>query len=135
MSFLNGNKFADRQAAAAKARKTMAEKFLANSKYDPADPAVVEREAKRKAILEARKVRDVERAKRKAEEAAAEAALRATEEAARQEKLRLNASEKRPSGSNTSASLSETRGMPRARSERRRRSRQPNDTVELFALC
>lgn len=91
MSFLNGNRFTDRQAAAAKARKTMAEKFLANSKYDPADPAVVERETKRKAILEARKVRDVERAKRKAEEAAAEAALRATEEAARQEKLRLEA--------------------------------------------
>jgi len=91
MSFLNGNRFTDRQAAAAKARKTMAEKFLANSKYDPADPAVVEREAKRKAILEARKVRDVERAKRKAEEAAAQAALRATEEAARQEKLRLEA--------------------------------------------
>ena len=54
MSFLNGNKFADRQAAAANARKAMAEKFLANSKYDPADPAVIEREAKRKAILEAR---------------------------------------------------------------------------------
>ena len=49
MSFLNGNKFTDRAAAAAKARKEMAEKFLANSKYDPADPAVVEREAKRKA--------------------------------------------------------------------------------------
>ena len=91
MSFLNGNKFADRQAAAAKARKEMAEKFLANSKYDPADPAVVEREAKRKEILEARKIRDIERAKRKAEEAAAEAVRRAAEEAARQEKLRLEA--------------------------------------------
>jgi hypothetical protein len=91
MSFLNGNKFADRQAAAAKARKEMAEKFLANSKYDPADPAVVEREAKRKEILEARKIRDIERAKRKAEEAAAEAVRRAGEEAARQEQLRLEA--------------------------------------------
>ena len=91
MSFLNGNKFADRQANAAKARKEMAEKFLANSKYDPADPAVVEREAKRKAILEARKVRDVERAKRKAEQEAAEAVRRAAEEAARQEQLRLEA--------------------------------------------
>ena len=91
MSFLNGNKFADRQAAAAKARKEMAEKFLANSKYDPADPAVVEREAKRKEILEARKIRDIERAKRKAEEAAAEAVRRAAEEAARQEELRLEA--------------------------------------------
>jgi hypothetical protein len=91
MSFLNGNKFADRQANAAKARKEMAEKFLANSKYDPADPAIVERETKRKAILEARKVRDVERAKRKAEQEAAEAVRRAAEEAARQEQLRLEA--------------------------------------------
>ena len=91
MSFLNGNKFADRQANAAKARKEMAEKFLANSKYDPADPAIVERETKRKAILDARKVRDVERAKRKAEQEAAEAVRRAAEEAARQEQLRLEA--------------------------------------------
>src|ERR1700678_1379554 len=87
MSFLNGTRFTDRAAAAAKARKEMAEKFLANSKYDPADPAVVERETKRKAILEARKVRDVERAKRKAEQEAAEAARRVVEEAARQEQL------------------------------------------------
>ena len=91
MSFMNSNSFADRQAAAAKARKEMAEKFLANSKYDPTDPVVVEREAKRKAILEARVVRDAERAKRKAEEAAAEAERRAAEEAARQEQLRLEA--------------------------------------------
>ncbi len=91
MSFMNGNKFADRQAAAAKARKDMAEKFLANSKYDPTDPAIIEREAKRKEILEARKVRDAERAKRKAEQEAAEAVRRAAEEAARQEQLRLEA--------------------------------------------
>ena len=91
MSFMNGNNFADRQAAAAKARKEMAERFLANSKYDPADPAVVEREAKRKAIIEARKVRDAERARRKAEEEAAEAVRKAAEEAARQEQLRLEA--------------------------------------------
>jgi hypothetical protein len=91
MSFMNGNSFADRQAAAAKARKAMAEKFLANSKHDPADPTVVEREAKRKAILEARALRDVERAKRKAEQAVQEAARRAAEESARQEQLRLEA--------------------------------------------
>ena len=91
MSFMNGNKFADRQAAAAKARKEMAEKFLANAKHDPNDPAVIEREAKRKAILEARALRDAERAKRKAEEAAAEAARRAAEEAGRQEQLRFQA--------------------------------------------
>ena len=91
MSFMNGNSFSDRQAAAAKARKEMAERFLANSKYDPADPAVVEREAKRKAILEARKVRDAERAKRKVEKEAAEAVRRAADEAGRQEQLRLEA--------------------------------------------
>ena len=91
MSFMNGNNFADRQAAAAKARKALAEKFIANAKYDPTDPAVIEREAKRKEILEARKVRDAERAKRKAEQEAAEAARRAAEEAARQEQLRLEA--------------------------------------------
>ncbi|HEY1887326.1 MAG TPA: DUF6481 family protein [Roseiarcus sp.] len=91
MSFMNGNNFADRQAAAAKARKALAEKFIANSKYDPADPAVIEREARRKEILEARKVRDVERAKRKAEEEAAAAVRRAVDEAGRQEQLRLEA--------------------------------------------
>jgi hypothetical protein len=91
MSFINGNSFSDRQAAAAKARKAMAEKFLANAKHDPADPTVLEREAKRKAILEARALRDVERAKRKAEQATLEAARRAAEEAARQEQLRLEA--------------------------------------------
>ena len=91
MSFMNGNSFADRLAAAAKARKAMADKFIANSKYDPNDPAVIEREAKRKAILEARVVRDGERAKRKAEEAAVEAARLAAEEAIRQERLRLEA--------------------------------------------
>ena len=91
MSFLNGNSFADRQAAAAKARKAMAEKFLAKAKYDPNDPAVIERETKRKAILEARELREVERAKRRAEEAAAEAARNAADEAARQEQLRIEA--------------------------------------------
>src|ERR1700727_4114420 len=91
MSFLNGTRFTDRAAAAAKARKEMAKKFLANSKYDPADPAVVERETKRKAILEARQVRDVERAKRKAEQEAADAVRPAPEEAGRQEQLRLEA--------------------------------------------
>jgi hypothetical protein len=91
MAFLNGNRFADRQAAAAKARKAMAEKFLAKAKYDPNDPAVMEREAKRKAILDARAVRDAERARRRAEEAAAEAARKAADEAARQEQLRLEA--------------------------------------------
>ena len=58
MSFLNTNSFQDRQAAAAKARKAMAEKFLSRPKYDPNDPAVLEREAKRRAVLEAREARE-----------------------------------------------------------------------------
>ena len=91
MSFLNTNNFHDRQAAAAKARKAMAEKFLARPKYDPNDPAVVEREAKRKAILEARAERAAERARRKAEAEAQEARRRAEDEARRQEELRLEA--------------------------------------------
>ncbi len=91
MSFMNSNSFADRQAAAAKARKAMADKFLTNAKYDPNDPVVLEREAKRKAILESRAGREVERAQRRAEAAAAEAARKAAEEAARQEQLRVEA--------------------------------------------
>ncbi|HEY1942875.1 MAG TPA: DUF6481 family protein [Roseiarcus sp.] len=88
---MNSNNFADRQAAAAKARKALAEKFLSRPKYDPSDPAIIEREAKRRAVLEARAAREVERQKRKAEEAAAEAARLAAEEAVRQEALRLEA--------------------------------------------
>ncbi len=91
MSFMNGNSFADRQAAAAKARKALADKFLSNAKYDPADPAVVEREARRKAVLENRALREAERIKRRAEEAAAAAARKAAAEAARQEQQRLEA--------------------------------------------
>lgn len=89
MSFLNSHKFQDRQEAAAKARKAMAEKFLARPKYDPNDPAVIAREAERKRVLEARAEREIERAKRKAEQEAAEAQRKAAEEAARQEQLRL----------------------------------------------
>src|SRR5579883_2307121 len=89
MSFLNSHKFQDRQEAAAKARKAMAEKFLARPKYDPNDPAIIAREAERKRVLEARAEREIERAKRKAEQEAAEALRKAAEEAARQEQLRL----------------------------------------------
>ena len=76
MSFLNSHKFQDRQEAAAKARKAMAEKFLARPKYDPNDPAVIAREAERRKVLESRAEREKERAKRKAEQEAAEAAAR-----------------------------------------------------------
>lgn len=89
MSFLNSHKFQDRQEAAAKARKAMAEKFLSRPKYDPNDPAVLAREAERRRILEARTEREKERALRKAEQEAADAARKVAEEATRQEQLRL----------------------------------------------
>jgi hypothetical protein len=91
MSFLNANSFLDRQAAAAKARKETAEKFLSRPKYDPNDPAVLEREAKRREILEGRAKREEERQKRKVEAEAAEGLRRAAQEAASQEALRLEA--------------------------------------------
>jgi hypothetical protein len=89
MSFLNSHKFQDRQEAAAKARKAMVEKFQARPKYDPTDPAVLAREAERKRVLESRVEREKERAIRKAEQEAAEAARKVTAEANRAEKLRL----------------------------------------------
>ena len=92
MSFLNSHKFQDRQEAAAKARKAMAEKFLARPKYDPADPAVIAREAERRRILESRAEREVERVKRKAEQEAADLVRKAAEEVARQDQLRLEES-------------------------------------------
>lgn len=91
MSFLNTNRFQDRQAAAAASRKAMAEKFASRPKYDPNDPAVVQREAERKAIFEARERREEERARRRAEEQAAEAARKIADEAARAEVARLEA--------------------------------------------
>jgi len=89
MSFLNSHKFQDRQEAAAKARKAMAEKFLARPKYDPNDPAIVAREAERRKILEARSGREVERAQRRAEQEVAGAARKVADEAARQEHMKL----------------------------------------------
>jgi hypothetical protein len=85
----NGHNFQDRQAEAANARKAQLEKF--RSRPDSNDPAVLEKEAKRRAIIEARRVREAERErKRKVKEAEA-AAKRAADEAARQEQLRLEA--------------------------------------------
>ena len=91
MSFLNANKFQDRQLAAANARKALAEKFQSQPKYDPNDPAVQRREAERRAILEARAQREREREARKAELEAQAAAQRAADEASRLERERLDA--------------------------------------------
>ena len=91
MSFLNGNNFLDRQSAAASARKAQAEKFLSRPKYDPNDPVVIEREAKRREINEAREVRAEERQKAREAAHAADLVRLAAEESARQETLRLEA--------------------------------------------
>lgn len=91
MSFFNGNSFLDRQTAAANARKAQAEKFLARPKYDPSDPAIVEREAKRRAIVEARELRAAERQALKTAAEAERAAKLAAEEIDRQEALKAEA--------------------------------------------
>src|SRR5260370_34682924 len=89
MSIFNGNSFLDRQTAAAKARKAQAERFLAKTKYDANDPAVIEREAKRRAIGEAREVRAAQRqALKEAAEAERLVKLEA-ERLAQEEALRL----------------------------------------------
>jgi Family of unknown function (DUF6481) len=91
MSIFNGNSFLDRQTAAANAKKAQAEKFLARPKYDPNDPAIIEREAKRRAINEAREKRAAERALLKAAAEAELAAKLAAEERAREEALKAEA--------------------------------------------
>ncbi len=105
MSFLNSHKFQDRQEAAAKARKAMAEKFLARPKYDPNDPAVIAREAERRRILETRAEREIERAKRKAEQEAADALRKVADEAARQEQLLLEVAARQEADASQRAEL------------------------------
>ena len=79
---------ADRQTAAANAKKAMLEKFRA--KPAPDDPAVLERQAAQKALIDAREARFAERKAVKAAEAAriaaeqAEAVARKEAEAAEQ---------------------------------------------------
>ena len=53
---LPGQNYQDRQATAAKARQALVEKFRARPAAD--DPAVQQREAERKAVIEARKLRE-----------------------------------------------------------------------------
>ena len=105
MSSFNGSRFQDRQTAAAEARKALIAKFQNRPSAD--DPEVQARAAERQAIIEARKVREAERAARKAKEEAERAAQHAREEAARlareaeearqreEERLRLEAEEAR----------------------------------------
>ncbi len=58
-----GDKFADRAAAAAAAKRALVESFKAKPPAD--DPTVLARQAERKAIAEARDVRTIERKKLK----------------------------------------------------------------------
>ena len=69
--------FADRQAAAAKARQAATAKFQAMPKPD--DPAVIARVAAQKAVAEAREARRVEREEARRIEAARLAAIEAME--------------------------------------------------------
>src|SRR5918998_5092084 len=81
MSAFKHDNFNERLAAAANARKAALEKFRARP--GPDDPAVLERQAARKAIAEAREARIAERKAARAAEAArqaAEAAARAPEQ-------------------------------------------------------
>ena len=91
-----GDNFKDRATAAAEARKKLAERFKAAPKPD--DPRVQALLAERKAIAEARELRQAERARQKAEEEARlaeEARLRAIEEARAAEEARRRAIEER----------------------------------------
>ncbi len=91
MSTFDGNSFRDRQTAAANAKKALAEKFLAKTKYDPNDPAIIERESKRRAIVGARELRAAQRQALKVVAEAELAAKLAADQRAREEVLKAEA--------------------------------------------
>src|SRR5262249_51817053 len=82
----------ERLERAAKARQQVLEKFKARPAAD--DPDVVKRREEREAIAEARKVRDAERAERKAKEAAEQAERDAKEKVEREARERREAIER-----------------------------------------
>ena len=81
----------ERRNAANEAKKALLERFKAKPAAD--DPAVLARQAERKAILEARAIREAEKARLKQERLAREAAEKAEREAAA-EAARLEAEAK-----------------------------------------
>lgn len=86
LSIFKGTDFAERRKAAAEAAAAKLEKFKAKPAAD--DPAVLAREAERKAVAEARVLREAEKARVRAEKLAqetADKAARAVEQAARRE--------------------------------------------------
>ncbi len=88
MPAFKGNKFEDRASAAAAAKRALVENFKA-AKPAPDDPAVLARQAERRAIAEARDIRAAERKKLKE----AEDQKRIAEDVARIEAERLRAEE------------------------------------------
>lgn len=68
MSGFKGFKYTDRQSAAAAAREAMLAKFKARPAAD--DPEVVRLAAERRAVVEARELREAERKRQRAEDAA-----------------------------------------------------------------
>ena len=96
MMAFKGDKFQDRAATAAEARKKLAERFKQAPKPD--DPRVIALAEERRAIAEARELRQAERAKIKAEQEvqkAEEARLKAIEDARTAEEARLAAIQER----------------------------------------
>lgn len=88
MAIYREKDFSERRNAADEARKALLERFKAKPAAD--DPAVLAKQAERKAILEARAVREAEKLKQKQERLAREAAEKAAREAA-EEAARLEA--------------------------------------------
>src|SRR4051812_4828996 len=89
---VKGATYQDRQTAASDARKALVQKFQARPKPD--DPVVLELEAKRRAVVEARNARLAEREREKAERLAREKVERETRErveAEAREKARIEA--------------------------------------------
>ena len=92
--------FGGRKDAAANAKKTLLEKFRAKPAAD--DPAVLERQAARRAVSEARAARNAERKAAKLAAEAAEKAAREAAEKAEQERVARETAEK---AANEAASL------------------------------
>ena len=93
----------ERRNAASEAKKALLAKF--NSRPSDDDPAVLARKAERKAILEARAIREAEKEKLKQERLAREAAERAKREAAAEEAARAEANQREAEETERIASL------------------------------
>ena len=92
MSSIKDQNLNERLERAAKARQAILEKFKARPAAD--DPEVIKRRGERMAIAEARKVRETERAVRKAKEAEERAAREVIEKAEQEARDRRAAIEK-----------------------------------------